>query len=125
MARDLITVLEPTVDTTKSLASATATQTTISTTNNATIVGATGVKDNSLTIIVIATTAGTVTFKAGEYPNSVQGDLAVACEAGATAIQIQRPTRFMKKDGNIDVDFTTIAGKIFAVGKHAGLEATV
>lgn len=123
MARDNITVVEPVLEASKSAAYKAVTPTTISTANNATIVGATGVKDNSLVVIVNATTAGTVTFKAGVYHNAVLGDLAVPCGTGLTAIQIENPSRFQKTDGNIDVDFTTVAGTIYAVGKHAGLEA--
>lgn len=122
MARDNITVVEPTLEASKSAAHAEITATTISATNGGTIVGATGVKDNSLTIIVNATTAGTVTLKAGAYHNAVMGDLAIACASGLNAIQIENPSRFQKEDGNIDVDFTTVAGTIYAVGKHAGLE---
>lgn len=65
MARDNITVVEPVLEASKSAAYKAVTPTTISTANNATIVGATGVKDNSLVVIVNATTAGTITFKLG------------------------------------------------------------
>lgn len=124
MARDNITVVFPVEDATKSLASNTITATTISTSNGGTIVGATGCKDNSLTIIVDASTAGTVTFVAGVYDNACLGNDSVACSSGLNVIKIENPSRFQKADGNIDVNFTTVAGKIFAVGKRAGLKPT-
>ena len=123
MARTEITVVEPTLEASKSAAHKNFTAETINTADGATIVGATGVKDNSLVIIVNATSGGTVTIKAGVYHNAVMGDLAIPCESGLNAIQIENPSRFQKNDGNIDIDFTSVAGTIYAIGKHAGLEA--
>lgn len=125
MARDLVTVVQPVRDASNSVATATITKTAISAANGATIVGATGVKDNSLTIVVETTLGGTVTIKAGAYHNAVLGDLAVPVEASTSyAIKIENPSRFQKADGNIDIDFTSVTGYIYAVGKHAGLEAS-
>ena len=124
MARDLVTVHEGTLDTTKSVLTADITKTAISVSNGATLVGATGCKDNSVTVVVEPSANGAITFKAGTYQNAIQGDLTVALTASTpVAIQIERTTRFQKADGNIDVDFATgTAGYIYLVGKHAGLE---
>ena len=124
MARDNITVVFPIEDATKSLASAEVTPTVISAANGATIVGATGCKDNSLTVVINPTLAGTVTFKAGVYDNACLGDDSIAVKKDTvTVVHIENPSRFQKADGNIDVDFTTVTGTIYAVGKHAGLKA--
>lgn len=125
MARDLVTVQEGTLDTTKSVFVKELTKTAITVANGATLVGVTGCKDDSVTVIVETTAAGAITLKAGDYPNACQGDETIPLEANKEyALQIQRPTRFQKKDGNIDVDFASgTAGNIYLVGKHAGLVA--
>lgn len=127
MARDLVTVQTGTLDTTKSVAVATITKTAITVANGATLVGVGGVKDNSHVLVVDANTATTLTFKAGELQNNVQGDLTIELPTAKThVINIERLTRFCKKNGDIDVDFGTgSAGYIYLVGKHAGLQPVV
>ena len=127
MARDLVTVHEGTLDTTKSVLEKNITKTAITVGNGATLVGVTGCKDNSVTLIVEPSASGAITLKAGDYQNAVQGDLTIPLTASTpVAIQIERTTRFQKADGNIDVDFTAgTAGYLYLVGKHAGLEPVV
>ena len=72
MARDLVTVHTGTLDTTKSIAVAEITKTAIAVNNGATLVGITGVKDNSHALVVETTAATALTFKAGELQNNVQ-----------------------------------------------------
>lgn len=123
MARDLVTVHTGTLDTTQSIAVAEITKTAIAVANGATLVGITGVKDNSHALVVETTAATALTFKAGELQNNVQGDQTVTLSANKTYyINVERLTRFQKKNGNIDVDFATgSAGYIYLAGKHAGL----
>ena len=106
MARDLVTVHEGTLDITQSIAVAEITKTAIAVNNGATLVGITGVKDNSHALVVETTAATALTFKAGELQNNVQGDQTVTLEANKTYyIDVERLTRFCKKNGDIDVDF--------------------
>lgn len=127
MARDLVTVHEGTLDITQSIAVAEITKTAIAVNNGATLVGITGVKDNSHALVVETTAATALTFKAGELQNNVQGDQTVTLEANKTYyIDVERLTRFCKKNGDIDVDFGAgSAGYIYLAGKHAGLASVV
>lgn len=123
MARDKITICEPALDVTKSVCIGIAAATTINTTNGAVIENAFDNKDNSFHIVVNATTAGTVTLKAGnEYPNAILGDLAVSADKGLNIITVEDLMRFENKDGSLNIDFDTVAGSIYAVAKHAGLK---
>ncbi len=82
------------------------------------------VKDNSGFVVVDASAAGNVVFKAGDaYPSqNILGDLSVAVTAGLNVLQVERHGRFENKDGSLNIDFVgAIAGKIYAFGKHAGL----
>lgn len=127
MARDLVTVQTGTLDTTQSVATAAVTKTAITVANGATLVGVGGVKDNSHALIVETSAASTLTFKAGELQNNVQGDLTIELATDKTYyINVERLTRFQKKNGDIDIDFGTgSAGYIYLVGKHAGLQPVV
>ncbi len=84
-------------------------------------------KNNSLHIIVNATTAGDIVFKAGNnYPNAMLGDCSVNCAMGYTDIIIEDISRFENKDGSISLGKSgDLAGTIFAVAKRAGLKPVV
>lgn len=81
-------------------------------------------KNNSLHIIVNATTAGDIVFKAGNnYPNAMLGDCSVNCAIGYTDILIEDISRFENRDGSISLSKSgDIVGTIFAVAKRAGLK---
>lgn len=124
MARDKVIMAETLADTSISVAKATATATTITVANGATIPGFFAVKDNSGFLVVDASAAGNVLLKAGDaYPSqNILGDLSIAVTVGLNVLQVERPGRFENKDGALNVDFGgSIAGKIYAFGKHAGL----
>lgn len=124
MARDTVKMAETLADTSVSVAKATASATTITVANGATVPGFFSVKDNSGFVVVDASTAGNVIFKAGDaYPSqNVLGDLSVAVVVGLNVIQVERHGRFENKDGSLNIDFGgEVAGKIYAFGKHAGL----
>ncbi len=73
-------------------------------------------KNNSLSIIVIATTAGTLTINAGDnYPNAILGDLDVEVSEGANVIRLQDISRFENRDGSVNLTNSGAAGTIFAV----------
>lgn len=79
-------------------------------------------KNNSLSIIVIATTAGTLTINAGDnYPNAILGDLDVEVSEGANVIRLQDISRFENRDGSVNLTNSGAAGTIFAVAKRAGI----
>ncbi len=84
-------------------------------------------KNNSLHIIVNATTAGDIVFKAGNnYPNAMLGDCSVNCAMGYTDIIIEDISRFENRDGSISLGKSgDLAGTIFAVAKRAGLKPVV
>lgn len=124
MARDSVKMAETLADTSISVAKAKAEPTTISVSNGATVANFFTVKDNSGFVVVDASAAGNVVFKAGDaYPSqNILGDLSVAVEIGMNVLQIERHGRFENKDGSLNIDFNgDIAGKIYAFGKHAGL----
>jgi len=79
-------------------------------------------KNNSLAIVVDATTAGNLIIKAGDnYPNAILGDLKVAC-SGKTLIRLQDISRFENRDCTVKVAGDgTLAGTIFATAKRAGI----
>lgn len=84
-----------------------------------------GNKNNSLHILVTATTAGNLVIKAGNnYPNKVLGDLKVTCAANkVTDIILEDISRFENRDGSVKMDKdTTLAGTIAVVAKRAGLD---
>jgi len=80
-------------------------------------------KNNSLAIVVNATTAGNLTIKAGDnYPNAILGNLKIACGAGLTLIRLQDIARFENRDCTVKVAGDgTLAGTIFATAKRAGI----
>jgi hypothetical protein len=80
-------------------------------------------KNNSLAILVNATTAGNLVIKAGDnYPNAILGDLKVACGTGLTVIRLQDISRFENRDCTVNVQGDgTLAGTIFATAKRAGI----
>ncbi len=79
-------------------------------------------KNNSLAIVVQATTAGTLTIKAGDnYPNAMLGDLSVAVATGANVIRLQDISRFENRDGSINITNSGTAGTLFAIAKRAGI----
>ena len=84
-------------------------------------------KNNSLHIIVNATTAGDIVFKAGDnYPNAMLGDCSVNCAIGYTDILIEDASRFENRDGSISLSKSgDLAGTIFAVAKRSGLKPVV
>lgn len=89
------------------------------------LVNAFGNKNNSLHVLVTATTEGKLVIKAGDnYPNKILGDLNVTCEANKlTDIIVEDISRFENRDGS--VAFTTdgtLAGTISVVAKRAGLD---
>lgn len=80
-------------------------------------------KNNSFVIVIVATTAGTLTFKAGDnYPNAILGDLDVSVAVGTTVIKLEDISRFENRDGSINLTNKTTVGTIFATAKRAGLE---
>lgn len=126
MARDEITVINPILDNSESIASVEVTKQAVTQENGITIKNAFENKNNTL-FIEIENTAeadSSVTFKAGNaYPNSMLGDLTVTLKQQAnTLLQIQDPSRFEKADGSIDIDFKAeFTGNIYAFAKRAGL----
>ena len=128
MARDKITLIEPVLDESKSVAVKEISAGTITQANGTEISGAFGCKDNSLQITVnnSAEAAKKMTIKAGVYDNAVLGDLVLSIGASKTSvILIENPSRFQQKDGSVYIDYETgFTGTIYAVGKHAGLEQT-
>lgn len=79
-------------------------------------------KNNSLVIVVVCTTAGTVTLKAGNNnPNAMLGDLTVAVAIGTNVIRLQDISRFENRDGSINLTSATAVGTIFATAKRAGI----
>lgn len=89
-----------------------------------TIIEAMKNKNNSLHIIVNATTAGDIVFKSGDnYPNAMLGDCSLHCEVGYNDIIIEDISRFENRDGSIVLGKSgELAGEIFAVAKRAGLK---
>lgn len=116
-----IEVCLPTQDITQSIEVGVITAKTIST--DMEIVDALKNKSNSLAIIIVATTAGNLTIKAGDnYPNAILGDLKVACGVGTTVIRLQDISRFENRDCTVKVAGDgTLAGTIFATAKRAGI----
>jgi len=125
MARDTITVQEPVLDATKSVASGKITAQAVTVANGIEIENAVENKDNSLQITVINTGAKkAVTFKAGDvYPNACLGDLSIDVDGSATTVFLLHDiSRFERKDKSVYVDFETgFTGSIYAVAKHAGI----
>lgn len=81
-------------------------------------------KDNSAYLLIIITTAGAMTLKAGNaYPsNNCLGDMIVDLPIGTHLITVERAGRFENKDGSLEIDFAVgTAGTIAAFGKKAGL----
>ena len=115
-----ITVILPVLDQTQSVECANFEATTLEATN--TIVKAFENKNNSLHIVVDATGAGNITFKAGDnYPNAILGDLVLRVEAGLNDYIIEDISRFENRDLSLKIE-TTVSGKIYAVAKRAGLK---
>ena len=84
-------------------------------------------KNNSLHIIVNATTAGDICFKPGDaYPNAMLGDCWLRCEQGYNDIIIEDISRFENRDGSVALDFGSgFAGKVWATAKRAGIAPVV
>lgn len=127
MARDKIDLIEPILDETRCVAVKEITAETITQANGTEISGAFGCKDNSLQITVnnSADAAKKLTIKAGVYDNAVLGDKVISIASKKTVVLlIENPSRFQQKDGAIYIDYESgFTGTIYAVGKHAGLEA--
>lgn len=116
----IIEVNLPVSDATQSIEVASVTPTSLA--DDMTIKDAFKNKNNSMTIVVTATTAGTLTIKAGNaYPNSMLGDLKVACAVGTTVILLQDISRFETSDGKVNLANTTTVGTIFVTAKRAGI----
>jgi uncharacterized protein with PhoU and TrkA domain len=124
MTATQITVSLPTLDTTQSIEVAAVTPADIAA--EMVIKNALKNKNNSLAIVVTATTAGTITIKAGNnYPNKILGDLPVTVATGTTVIRLQDISRFENRDGSINLTNATTEGKIFATAKRAGITPVV
>lgn len=127
MARDKINLIEPVLDESRCIAVKEITANTITQANGTEISGAFGCKDNSLQITVnnSADAAKKLTIKAGVFDNAVLGDKTISVSSGkTTVILLENPSRFQQKDGAVYIDYETgFTGTIYAVGKHAGLEA--
>lgn len=127
MARDKINLIEPVLDESRCIAVKEITANTITQANGTEISGAFGCKDNSLQITVnnSADAAKKLTLKAGVFDNAVLGDKTISVSSGkTTVILLENPSRFQQKDGAVYIDYETgFTGTIYAVGKHAGLEA--
>lgn len=107
-------------DATSSIEISSVTPTTL--TADMTIVDAVKSKNNSLAIVITATTAGTLTIKAGNhYPNSMLGDLKVVIAVGTTVIRFQDISRFENSDGSVKLTNASTVGTIFATAKRAGI----
>lgn len=116
-----INVILPKADVTQSIEVATFTPADIDT--EMTIVDAMKNKNNSMAIVVVATTAGTITIKAGDnYPNAMLGDLVVAVDTGANVIRLLDISRFENRDGSIKLANNGAAGTIFVTAKRAGIK---
>lgn len=115
-----INVTLPTLDVTESIEVATITPANV--TASMTVKEAFKNKNNSFVLVVIATSGGTLTIKAGDkYPNSVLGDLRVAIGVGVNTIRIQDMGRFETNDGDLELVSSGVAGTIFATAKRAGI----
>lgn len=116
-----IDVCLPKLDVTESIEVGEVTAKTITT--DMQIVDALKNKNNSLAIVVVASTAGNLVIKAGDnYPNAILGDLSVACGAGTTVIRLQDISRFENRDCTVKVAGDgTLAGTIYATAKRAGI----
>ena len=127
MARDKINLIEPVLDESSYIAVKELSANTITQANGTEIVGAFGCKDNSLQITVTnsAEAAKKLTIKAGVFDNAILGDKTISVASGKTiVILIENPSRFQQADSSIYIDYETgFTGNIYAVGKHAGLEA--
>ena len=125
MARDIIDVHYPVLDSTESVSNIAVTAKSVTVANGIKIRDAFSNRNDSLFIIVTTTTSGgsQVTIKAGEaYPNSMLGDIAITVPQGTSAIQIQDLARFQKADDSIELDFASgFVGTIYAVAKWAGV----
>lgn len=121
MATVNIDVCLPKADATDSIEVATVTTKNITT--DMQIVDALKNKNNSLSIVVVASTAGTFIIKAGDnYPNAILGDLNVACGVGTTVIRLKDISRFENRDGSVKVKGNgTLVGTVYATAKHAGI----
>ena len=88
-----------------------------------TIANALDNKNNSLHIVIDASTTGTVKIKAGNhYPNAMLGDLDVDIASGINDIVLIDISRFENKDGSVVIDANGVTGKVYAVAKNAGVE---
>ena len=112
----------PVMEGSKSLEIATVEPATIE--NDMVIIDAMKNKNNSLHVIVNATTAGDICFRPGDnYPNAMLGECWVRCEQGYNDIIIEDISRFENRDGSILLGKSEeLAGEIFAVAKRAGLQ---
>lgn len=115
-----INVTLPTLDVTESIEVASFTPANV--TASMTIKEAFKNKNNSFALVIVATSGGTLTIKAGNaYPNSMLGDLTVAIGVGVNVIRIQDMGRFETVDGDLELASTGIVGTIFATAKRAGI----
>lgn len=117
-----LTITYPVPEATNSLEIAQVTAITIE--DEMTIIDAMKNKNNSLHVIVKATTAGDICFKAGNnYPNAMLGDCYVHCETGYNDIIIEDISRFENRDNTIVLEKSgDLAGEILAVAKRAGMK---
>lgn len=121
MATVDINVCLPALDATESVEVGTVTTKNITT--DMKIVDALKNKNNSLSITVVAGTAGNLIIKAGDnYPNAILGNLNVACGVGTTTIRLRDISRFENRDGSVKVAGNgTLAGTIYATAERAGI----
>ena len=131
MARDAITVLQPTPDSSASVEYVKVTKQAVTVANGIKISNALENKNNSLQITIentYSTADSTLTIKAGDnYPNKILGDLNIPLTKSAvTVVILEDISRFENRDGSILLDFSTgFTGNIWAVAKRAGLKPVV
>lgn len=132
MAREKIQDQIFDIDNTTAAAALEPTMKAVTQANGIELEGAFECQRNTLVIMVQNTTVDSssvaqdtsVTLKAGEhYPNSILGDLTIAVKAGKTAyITVQDPSRFVTKDGSINIDFASgFTGNIAAIARPIGV----
>lgn len=126
MARDEINIQTPIMDRTESIGLKTVTAKSVTVANGIVLKKAMACMNNTLFILIsnTASSDSTVTFKKGEsFPNSMLGDLSISVAKSSTTIfQIQDPSRFVDKNGDINIDFgSEFTGTIYAIGKKASL----
>jgi len=127
MARDEIKIQLPVIENTQSAGIKVITAQAVTVSNGIKIKNSLECMNNTLFIVVnntYSTADCTITILKGEkYPNSILGDLTLtAAKSATTVLQLQDPARFVDKNGDINIDFSSnFAGTIYAIGKKIGL----